>query len=93
MPNTNYKLCKKTIGEDTWLIHYRRWSKTTIKITCDLLRPNRKFWQSKFLWSDWTFCTAEEVNLLEDFADAIIYNYYHQKEVKEKFDNFFENTD
>lgn len=87
---TNYKLDVKTMGEDVWNIHYLRVNETTVRISCDLLRPNRRFWQSKYLWSDFTYCSAKNINLIKCFADDIINEYYHQKASIKKINEFFE---
>ena len=92
MKTPGYKITELNFNGDIWHIHYLRLDETTVKITCDLLRPNRKFWQSKFLWSDWTGCSAKNANLLESMAYDIINNYYNQRAQINKFNEFFENT-
>lgn len=92
MKTPGYKITELNLNGDIWHIHYLRLDETTVKITCDLLRPNRRFWQSKFLWSDWTVCSAKNANLLESMAYDIINNYYNQCAQINKFNEFFENT-
>ena len=85
----NYVFKKKVVNNDEWHIHFLRLNDNTVKITCDLMRPNRKFWQSKFLGPDWTYCKANAVDLLKTSANDIITNYYDQKKNIEKLDDFF----
>ena len=92
MKNRNYKFTELNLNGDIWQIHYLRINETVVKITCDLLRPNRKFWQSKFLWSDFAYCSAKNANLLEVMAETIINEYYHQKAQINKINDFFEKT-
>ena len=80
----------RIVNNDTWIIYYLRLDESTVKITCDLLRPNRRFWQSKELFSDWTYCTLKNANLIETFADSIINDYYERKRQIDTFDKFFE---
>ena len=92
MKTPGYKITELNLNGDIWHTHYLRLDETTVKITCDLLRPNRRFWQPKFLWSDWTVCSAKNANLLESMAYDIINNYYNQRAQINKFNEFFENT-
>ena len=90
MKSNNYKLFEKTMENgDVWHIHYLRVNHNLVRIGCDLLRPNRRFWQSKYLWSDWTYTGAENADFLEKFADDVIDNYYHQLKNENKLDDFF----
>ena len=91
MAKNNYVFEKKMINNDEWHIHYLRLDEGIVKITCDLMRSNRKFWQSKTLWSDWTVCSQNNANLLRTFAYDVIANYYDRQRNIEKFDEFFEN--
>lgn len=86
---SNYKLYEKNINGDIWQIYLTRYDKL-VKITCDLMRPNRKFYQSKILYSDYTCCNGENINSWEELANDVIDNYYHQQEIKNKIDEFFE---
>ncbi len=86
----NYKLYEEIIDQDTWHIHYLRVNEKMVRITCDLMRPNRKFWQSKTLWYNWTYCSAEDSNLLKTLADNLIVGYYNQKRAINTLDDFFE---
>lgn len=88
----NYIKEIRVVGNDTWEIHYLRIDALTVKITCDLMRTNRKFWQSKRLWSDWTYCSSKNANLLKAMVYDVIANYYSLQRSKLKFDEFFENT-
>lgn len=90
MKTNNYIMREKVVGEDKWLIHYLRLNEDLVRITCDLLRPNRKFWQSKVKYSDWTYCGYESVHMFEAFADDIINQYYLKANKKKKLDAFFE---
>lgn len=88
-----YKKETCVINNDTWIIHYHRLDETTVKITYDLLRPHRKFWQSKEIFSDWTYWTLRNPKSFEAFADhSIITDYYERKKQIEKIDKFFEKT-
>ena len=88
----NYIKEIRTVGNDTWEIHYLRLDDVTVKITCDLMRVDRKFWQSKNLWSDWTYCSSKNANLLKAMAYDVIANYYSIQRSKQKIDEFFENA-
>ena len=81
-----------TVENDTWEIHYLHLDDLTVKIVCDLMRSNRKFWQSKILWSDWTYCSSKNANLLKSMAYDVIANYYDIQRSKKKIDDFFENA-
>ena len=86
----NYIKEIRTVGNDNWLIHYLRIDDVTVRIVCDLMRSNRKFWQSKILWSDWTYCSSKNANLLKSMAYDIIAEYYNIQRSKQKFDDFFD---
>ena len=88
----NYVFEEKIINNDTWNIHYLRIAEDMVKITCDLMRPNRRFWESKTLYSDWTVCSSKNANLLRSYAYDVISNYYDKKRNTKKFDEFFENN-
>ena len=50
----------RVIGNDVWKIQFCRLNRATVKVTCHLMRPNRKFWQSKCLWYGWIY-TANKI--------------------------------
>ena len=85
-----YKFCEKTVYNDVWHIHYARVNDDLVRVTCELLRPNRKFWQSKILWQNWTYVGAHKISMIESVVDGLIGEYYLKGEEKKKLDRFFE---
>ena len=86
----NYRYEEKKVNGDTWGIHYLRLDRGIVKITCELMRPNRKFWQSKALYSDWTVCNLNKVTIIRSLADNVITNYYYKQSKIKELNDFFE---
>ena len=79
-----YKFCEKTIGNDVWHIHYARVNDNLMRVTCELLRPNRKSWQSRILWRNWAYIGAQKICRIESVVDNLIGEYYLKRQRKKK---------
>lgn len=80
----------RIIGNDAWKIQFCRLNGATVKVTCCLMRPNRKFWQSKRLWRGWTYTNKITADALNDLAVDIIAEYYTAKLLKEGLNSLFQ---
>ena len=85
-----YKMEVKRVGPNLWDVHFVKVNDKLVKITVCLQRSNRKWYQSKYLYEDWTY--SDKVEKFDASAMKLIENYYEKKLKKEKIDKFFENT-
>lgn len=92
MRKNNYLFREKKYNNDTWEIHYLRINENLVRVTVDLYRSNRKWYQTKYSYEDWTYCGSEQTELLGAKAEELIDNYYFNLCNKKKLDNFFMNN-
>ena len=89
MANT-YKMETVRVGADLWDIHYCLVNDSLcpmIRIETDLLRKDKKWYQSKYTYCDYTYVSnAEKANAA---AKDLIDNYYFDKGEQEKMIEFF----
>ena len=85
----NYIMETRICNNDTWDIHYAKADENSIRLTITLRRPNKRFYQSKYIYEDWTYCSAENLHLTEDFIIDMISAYYGKQENKKKIAEFF----
>ena len=89
MANT-YKMETIRVGNDLWEVHYRLMGfgiDAMIRIEADLLRKDKKWYQSKYIYCDYTYVNnAEKAN---SAAKYLIDNYYLDKIEQEKIMEFF----
>lgn len=89
MANT-YKMETVRVGADLWDIHYCLVNDSLcpmIRIEADLLRKDKKWYQSKYIYCDYTYRNdAEKANTA---AKDLIDNYYDNKVEQEKIIEFF----
>ena len=71
---------------DKWDIHYLLIRSDIIKVTVNLYRPNRKFYQSKYYYEDWDL--GNIINI-RDKAKKLIAKYYEKKEIIDANIKFF----
>lgn len=89
MANT-YKMETVRVGADLWDIHYRLMgfgSDAMIRIETDLLRKDKKWYQSKYIYCNYTY--TDKVNMVEAFAKDMINEYYNYQANQEKIIEFF----
>ena len=91
MANT-YKMETIRVGDDLWEVHYRLMGfgiDAMIRIEADLLRKDKKWYQSKYTYCDYTYRNdVEKVNIA---AKDLIDNYYDNQVEQEKIIEFFNN--
>lgn len=91
----NLRIEYMTIGKDKWEISYIRDTTFSIciRVEVGLLRPNRKWYQFKYIETDYSYCVGtEEVNPinLRVRAQSLIAKYYDLQDAKDTINKFFE---
>lgn len=89
MANT-YKMETVRVGDDLWEVHYclvNDSSSPLIRITADLCRKDKKWYQSKYIYSDWNYVHTVEKAIIA--AKDLIDNYYDNQVKQEKIIEFF----
>lgn len=91
MTNT-YKMETVRVSDDLWEVHYRLVNDSLcpmIRIEADLLCKDKKWYQSKYTYCDYTYRSdAEKANAA---AKDLIDNYYLGMVEQEKLIEFFNN--
>ena len=80
---------KKTmiINNDSWDIYFNRIDTTLVLITACLKRPNKKWYQKKYLYENWTY--TDNLENLSKLIENLTERYYKRKRLEKEFDNFF----
>ena len=91
MANT-YKMETIRVGNDLWEVHYRLMGfgiDAMIRIEADLLRKDKKWYQSKYTYCDYTY--RNDVEKINAAVKDLIDNYYDNQVEQEKIIEFFNN--
>ena len=72
---------------DTWEIYFTRVSNNLMRIECNLMRHNRKWWQKRFIYTDWTY--TDRVEDAYARVDMLIDQYYEKQAEINKMNKFF----
>lgn len=94
--SNNARMETMTIGKDKWEILYTRdntFFSVCVRVEVGLLRPNRKWYQLKHIYTDDTYCLGNDAitpTNLRVRAQHLIDNYYETQEAISKIDDFFE---
>lgn len=89
MANT-YKMETIRVGDDLWEVHYRLVNDSIcpmIRIEADLLRKDKKWYQSKYTYCDYTY--RNDADKANTAAKDLIDNYYDNQVEQKKIIEFF----
>lgn len=91
----NFRTEHTTIGKDKWEILYARDNtfSVCVRVEVGLLRPNRKWYQFKHTYTDYTYCIGNDEVVptnLRVRAQRLIAHYYATQEAIDKVNDFFE---
>ena len=94
----NFRTEYMTIGEDKWEIFYIRDStfSVCVRVEVGLLRPNRKWYQFKHTYTDYTYCIGNDEVVptnLRVCAQRLITRYYDLQKTNNILSYFFEEED
>lgn len=80
----------KTIGNDVWDIRYDGPNELrSIRIQIGLRRPARKWYQTKHIYTDFSYCDVYRLSIC---LEHLLNTYYQRREECEKITKFFEET-
>lgn len=80
----------KTVGNDVWDIRYDGPNELlSIRIEINLRRPARKWYQTKYIYTDFSYCKLDKI---PSRVEYLLDTYYQEIEEHEKIAKFFEET-